>query len=122
MAEPRTPEEVRAQLRENAGWDGDARPDGEQVGSDEIRRCAALMGAALKWVGNSTAVKLARHSVLIYTFGEASTKRLCVAEAKAIIEWLEAEPGAFVPARVPAEECRRMFSACLEERGQRRLL
>lgn len=131
---PAPPEVVRKWLRKKAGWikgeaddwsDARRRPDDELIAPDhkEVQRAAALIGKALD-VGEieQAEVDRRRHSVLIYIFGVDSTSLLDRQEVRAILSWIQSGPGSWEPDPVAAEECRRMFVARMEEKGQQRLL
>jgi len=128
---PYSPAEARFRLRHNAKWqkgeaddfsDAHRQPDDKQKPPPDklVQRVAALMGKALQRpdAGDPT---LERHSVLKYAFGVDSTALLTLHEAETTTKWLQAQPMAWIPSSMAAEECRLMLREAMKEAGQMEL-
>ena len=117
------PDTIRAAIRRKAGWQGDARTDGEPITEKQIPTVAMLLADACRRERCATdeqGVKQARHSILTYLVGVDSTNKLTKREAGALIDWLTDDDSLELNTYVP-QECAAILKAAMIEAGQQEM-
>lgn len=117
---PLSAEQIREVVRKKAQWqDGSRLLDGEPITEKQTGFVAGLMGKALPNLDSKLKDK-ARHEILNYLWGVASTSKLMKAEASATIDWLS-EPGTYEVNQYATAEVAAILRELAIEAGQQEM-